>query len=475
MSATALVAPAASLYNRSRALRAIPYDCERELTDTQTNLDLTTLTSLCKRRGFLFQSSEIYGGLASTWDYGPLGVELKNNVKRAWWKHFVWGRDDMVGLDASILMHPAVWRASGHADHFSDPLVDCRECRQRWRADQLEEPACPDCGGELTEPRQFNQMLTTNLGPVQDDASLTFLRPETAQGIFVNFNTAATASRRKPPFGIAQIGKAFRNEITTGNFIFRTREFEMMEIEFFVEPGEDEGWHERWIADCVAWYTSLGLGEGRLRLRPHDPDELSHYSKATTDIEYRFPWGWGEIQGIANRTDFDLRAHAEASGERLAYFDDEAHEHVVPYVIEPSAGVDRAVMAFLVDAYTEEESVSAKGKPDTRVVLKLHPALAPVKVAVLPLSRNERLTPTAHEVHDIIRSSGAIDGFVQYDDAQSIGRRYRRQDEVGTPLCVTVDFDTLDDRAVTIRDRDTMAQDRVPIDTLVDNLRGLLS
>ena len=310
---------------------------------------------------------------------------------------------------------------------------------------------------------------------MQDDASLTFLRPETAQGIFVNFNTAATASRRKPPFGIAQIGKAFRNEITTGNFIFRTREFEMMEIEFFVEPGQDEDWHERWIADCVAWYTSLGLDEGHLRLRPHDTDELSHYSKATTDIEYRFPWGWGEIQGIANRTDFDLRAHAEASGERLAYFDDEAHEHVVPYVIEPSAGVDRAVMAFLVDAYSEEESVGARGKPETRVVLKLHPTLAPVKVAVLPLSRNERLTPTAHEVHDVIRRSGAIDGFVQYDDAQSIGRRYRRQDEVGTPLCVTVDFDTLDDRAVTIRDRDSMAQDRVRIDGLVDDLRARLA
>ena len=445
------------------------------MTDTLDELDLTTLTSLCKRRGFLFQSSEIYGGLASTWDYGPLGVELKNNVKRAWWKYFVWGRDDMIGLDASILMHPDVWRASGHADHFSDPLVECKGCHMRWREDQLEEPKCPNCGGELTEPRQFNQMLTTHLGPVQDDASLTFLRPETAQGIFVNFDNVITATRRRPPFGIAQIGKAFRNEITTGNFIFRTREFEIMEIEFFVKPGEDDEWHERWVRDCMAWYTGLGLDEGRLRLRPHEPDELSHYSKATSDIEYRFPWGWGEIQGIANRTDFDLRAHSEASGESLAYFDDAAHEHVMPYVIEPSAGVDRAVMAFLVDAYTEEQAVSAKGKAETRVVLKLHPDLAPVKVAVLPLSRNERLVPTARHVHDLVRRSGAIDGVVQYDDAQSIGRRYRRQDEVGTPLCVTVDFDSLDDHAVTIRDRDTMSQERVAIETLVEELRERLA
>ena len=442
------------------------------MTDTASKVDLTTLTSLCKRRGFLFQSSEIYGGLASTWDYGPLGVELKNNVKSAWWKHFVWGRNDMVGLDASILMHPDVWRASGHADHFSDPLVECRNCHMRWREDQLEERGCPNCGGELTEPRHFNQMLTTNLGPVQDDSSLTFLRPETAQGIFVNFNNVVTATRRRPPFGIAQIGKAFRNEITTGNFIFRTREFEMMEIEFFVEPGQDEEWHETWVRECVSWYSALGIHEDRLRLRPHDPDELSHYSKATTDVEYRFPWGWAEIQGIANRTDFDLRAHSDRSGEALAYFDDTTREHVTPYVIEPSAGVDRAVMSFLVDAYTEEETVGARGKPETRVVLKLHPALAPVKVAILPLSRNERLAPTAREVHDLVRRSGAINGLVQYDDAQSIGRRYRRQDEVGTPLCVTVDFDTLDDHAVTIRDRDTMAQDRVPLASLVEELRG---
>ena len=438
-----------------------------------TTTTLQTLTSLCRRRGFLFQSSEIYGGLASTWDYGPLGVELKNNVKRHWWQTFVWGRRDMVGLDAAILMHPEVWRASGHVENFTDPLVDCRSCRQRFRADNLEGDACPNCGetGTFTEARQFNLMFETHVGPVQSDENRVHLRPETAQGIFVNFNNVLNTTRRKLPFGIAQIGKTFRNEITTGNFIFRTREFEIMEIEFFVKPGDDEEWHQKWIDDCMAWYTGLGVDPERLRLRPHESDELAHYAKATYDIEYLYPWGWGEIQGIANRTDFDLKAHSDASGESLTYFDEQAKERYTPYVIEPSAGVDRAVMTFLADAYTEEETLSAKGKPDTRVLLKLHPALAPVKVAVLPLSRNERLVPTAHRVHDLIRESGVVDGLTQYDDAQSIGRRYRRQDEIGTPLCVTVDFDTLDDQAVTIRDRDTMTQIRVPIDNLVDELR----
>ena len=438
-----------------------------------TTTTLQTLTSLCRRRGFLFQSSEIYGGLASTWDYGPLGVELKNNVKRHWWQTFVWGRRDMVGLDAAILMHPEVWRASGHVENFTDPLVDCRSCRQRFRADNLEGDACPNCGetGTFTEPRQFNLMFETHVGPVQSDENRVHLRPETAQGIFVNFDNVLNTTRRKLPFGIAQVGKTFRNEITTGNFIFRTREFEIMEIEFFVKPGEDEEWHQKWIDECMAWYTGLGVDPERLRLRPHESDELAHYAKATYDIEYLYPWGWGEIQGIANRTDFDLKAHSDASGESLTYFDEQAKERYTPYVIEPSAGVDRAVMTFLADAYTEEETVSAKGKPETRVLLKLHPALAPVKVAVLPLSRNERLVPTAHRVHDLIRESGVVDGLTQYDDAQSIGRRYRRQDEIGTPLCVTVDFDTLDDQAVTIRDRDTMQQVRVPIDTLVDELR----
>ena len=439
-----------------------------------TTTTLQTLTSLCRRRGFLFQSSEIYGGLASTWDYGPLGVELKNNVKRHWWQTFVWGRRDMVGLDAAILMHPEVWRASGHVENFTDPLVDCRSCRQRFRADNLEGDACPNCGetGTFTEPRQFNLMFETHVGPVQSDENRVHLRPETAQGIFVNFDNVLNTTRRKLPFGIAQVGKTFRNEITTGNFIFRTREFEIMEIEFFVKPGEDEEWHRKWIDDCMAWYTGLGVDPDRLRLRPHESDELAHYAKATFDIEYLYPWGWGEIQGIANRTDFDLKAHSDASGESLTYFDEQAKERYTPYVIEPSAGVDRAVMTFLADAYTEEETVSAKGKTETRVLLKLHPALAPVKVAVLPLSRNERLVPTAHRVHDLIRESGVVDGLTQYDDAQSIGRRYRRQDEIGTPLCVTVDFDTLDDQAVTIRDRDTMQQVRVPIDTLVDELRS---
>ena len=438
-----------------------------------TTTTLQTLTSLCRRRGFLFQSSEIYGGLASTWDYGPLGVELKNNVKRHWWQTFVWGRRDMVGLDAAILMHPEVWRASGHVENFTDPLVDCRSCRQRFRADNLEGDTCPNCGetGTFTEARQFNLMFETHVGPVQSDENRVHLRPETAQGIFVNFDNVLNTTRRKLPFGIAQIGKTFRNEITTGNFIFRTREFEIMEIEFFVKPGEDEDWHRKWIDDCMAWYTGLGVYPDRLRLRPHESDELAHYAKATYDIEYLYPWGWGEIQGIANRTDFDLKAHSEASGENLTYFDEQAKERYTPYVIEPSAGVDRAVMTFLADAYTEEETVSAKGKPETRVLLKLHPALAPVKVAVLPLSRNERLVPTAHRVHDLIRESGVIDGLTQYDDAQSIGRRYRRQDEIGTPLCVTVDFDSLDDHAVTIRDRDTMSQIRVPIDNLVAELR----
>ena len=445
------------------------------MTETFASVDLDEIISLCKRRGFLFQSSEIYGGLASTWDYGPLGVEMKRNVRDAWWKAMVWERDDVVGLDSAVMMHPEVWRASGHLDAFRDPLVECRECHQRWREDQLEERKCPACGGALTETRMFNTMFRTFMGPVEESASTVYLRPETAQGIFVNFNNVLTATRRKLPFGIAQIGKAFRNEITTGNFIFRTREFEMMEIEYFVMPGEDEEWHRRWIEEGVRWYADLGVDRDRLRVRPHDPDELSHYSKATSDVEYRFPWGWGEIQGIANRTDYDLKAHGEASGEALTYFDSDSGERIVPYVIEPSAGVDRAVMTFLVDAYTEEEAPTASGGSQRRVVLKLHPAIAPVKVSVLPLSRNERLVPLAREVYSRVRGSGLIEGFVQYDDSQSIGRRYRRQDEIGTPLCVTVDFDSLDDQAVTIRERDSMAQERVPIAELAQSLAAKLA
>ena len=440
------------------------------MTSTTTQLDLNTLVSLCKRRGFIFQSSEIYGGLASTWDYGPLGVELKRNVKDAWWRRMVWERDDMVGLDAAVLMHTDVWRASGHVENFTDPLAECTECHQRWRTDQLDGPECPNCGGKLTEPRQFNLMLKTFLGPVEDEASVTYLRPETAQGIFVNFENVLNATRRKLPFGIAQAGKAFRNEITTGNFIFRTREFEIMELEYFVRPGEDEESHGQWVEESERWYTDLGLPEERLRLREHEADELAHYSKATVDIEYEFPWGWGEIGGIANRTDYDLRAHSEASGQELTYFDQEANEHVTPFVVEPTFGVDRSVFAFLTDAYVEEEAPTASGGTERRVVLKLHPTLAPVKVAVLPLSRNEKLAPLARQVFDTVRRANVANGMVQYDDTQSIGRRYRRQDEVGTPLCVTVDFDSLDDDAVTIRNRDTMAQDRVSIDKLVGEL-----
>jgi len=440
-----------------------------------SSVDLEKIVSLAKRRGFIFQSSEIYGGLSSTWDYGPLGVELKRNIKDSWWRTFVWERDDMVGLDASILMHPDVWRASGHIQNFSDPLVDCKECRQRWREDQLEKPECPACGGELTDARNFNLMFKTFIGPIEDDSSVAFLRPETAQGIFVNFENVLNSTRKKLPFGIAQIGKAFRNEITTGNFIFRTREFEIMEIEFFVKPGEDEEWHKRWLDDCMSWYTDLGVSPDRLRVREHEGKELAHYAKATYDIEYQFPWGWGEIQGVANRTDFDLKAHSKASGTTLDYFDQEANERVVPYVIEPAAGVDRGLMAFLVDAYTEEEVATSSDKTETRVLLKFHPDLAPVKVAVLPLSRNEKLAPLAAEVYNMVRKSGAVNGFVQFDDAQSIGRRYRRQDEIGTPLCVTVDFDSLDDNAVTIRDRDTMNQVRVPIADLSAELAKGLS
>ena len=386
----------------------------------------------------------------------------------------VWERDDMVGLDAAILMHPDTWKASGHIESFTDPLVECKSCNRRFREDHIDADSCPECGGELSEPRMFHLMFKTHMGPVEEDAAIVYMRPETAQGIFVNFNNVVTSTRKKLPFGIAQVGKAFRNEITTGNFIFRTREFEMMEIEYFVMPGEDEEIHERWMDECLDWYYSIGVNPEKLRLRQHESDELSHYAKATYDIEYEFPWGWGEIQGISNRTNFDLKAHMEMSGERLTYFDDKSGQHVIPYVIEPSLGVDRAVMTLLVDAYTEEETESAAGKKDTRVLLKLHPSVAPVKVAILPLSRNEKLAPLARNVYDTIRKSNLIDGHIQFDDAQSIGRRYRRQDEIGTPLCVTVDFDSLEDDKVTIRDRDSMDQSRVPLVSLEKELSNKL-
>ena len=434
--------------------------------------DLSKLVSLAKRRGFVFPSSEIYGGIGSSWDYGPLGVELKRNVKEAWWRAMVYERDDVVGLDSAIIQNPQVWVASGHAENFTDPLVECPECRKRFRPDHLDDPTkCPDDGGTLSNPRMFNLMFKTFVGPVEDSANQVWLRPETAQGIFINFDNVLTAMRNKLPFGIAQIGKSFRNEITPGNFIFRTREFEQMEMEFFVKPGEDDYWHSHWIEQRFNWYKDLGIKEENLRLRDHDPDELAHYAKATADVEYNFPWGWGELEGIANRTDFDLSQHEAVSGKTMKYFDQEANEHYFPYVIEPAAGADRAALTFMFDAYDEEMAPTGDGKEEARTVLRFHPDIAPAQVAVLPLSRNVKLTPTARDVHAQVRRAFRA----QYDDAQSIGRRYRRQDEIGTPLCVTVDFQTVEeDNAVTIRNRDTMQQHRVPIAELPDALRAAL-
>jgi len=441
-----------------------------------------SVISLAKRRGFVYQCGEIYGGTRSAWDYGPLGVELKDNIKRQWWRTMVQTRDDIVGLDSSVILPTPVWAASGHLAAFVDPLVECTQCHRRFRQDHLQEEfaerkglddpdavamadlPCPHCGtkGAWTEPRMFNGLLKTYLGPVESDEGLHYLRPETAQGIFINFTQVMTTARRKPPFGIAQIGKSFRNEITPGNFIFRTREFEQMEMEFFVQPGTDEEWHQRWIDDRLAWYTGLGINPENLRLYEHPQEKLSHYSKRTVDIEYRFQFAgseWGELEGIANRTDFDLGTHSKHSGKDLSYFDQASGERWTPYVIEPAAGVNRSMMAFLVDAYAEDEAPNAKGGVDTRTVLRLDPRLAPVKVAVLPLSRNEQLSPAARDLATELR------GYwnVEFDDAAAIGKRYRRQDEIGTPFCVTVDFETLDDQAVTIRARDTMAQERVAL------------
>ena len=433
---------------------------------------METFVSLCKRRGFVFPSSEIYGGLGGFWDYGPLGVELKNNIKRSWWRNTVQERADVVGIETSIIMNPRVWEASGHVKTFADPMVDCKDCQHRFRTDDVKpddkgEIRCPDCGGSLTDSRMFNLMFKTFIGPVADDASVAYLRPETAQGMFVNFDNVVTTMRKKLPFGIAQIGRSFRNEITPGNFIFRDREFEQMEMEFFVMPGTDEEWHDRWIETRMSWWTDdLGVRKENLKLREHPKEELSHYSKRTVDIEYDFPFaGFAEIEGIANRTDFDLKQHEEHSGKSLRYFDEPSGENIIPYVIEPAMGVDRCFLTILIDSYAEEEV-----KGEKRTVLRLKPHLAPIKVAVLPLSRNEKLVPTAQRVHEILRPHF----MTQFDDAQSIGRRYRRQDEIGTPYCVTVDFDTLDDDAVTIRDRDTMAQERVPVAKLPDVLREKL-
>ena len=440
---------------------------------------LDSVISLAKRRGFVFQAGEIYGGSRSAWDYGPLGVELKENIKRQWWHSMVSSRDDVVGLDSSIILPKKVWEASGHVEAFVDPLIECTSCHKRFRADHLEEAfeekkgrtpsslaeiACPNCGGKetWTEPKNFNGLLKTSLGPVEDESGLHYLRPETAQGIFVNFNNVLNSARMKPPFGIGQMGKSFRNEITPGNFIFRTREFEQMEMEFFVKPGEDEEWHEYWIQERYNWYVNLGIDPENLRLFEHPKEKLSHYSKRTVDIEYRFGFQggeFGELEGVANRTDYDLRTHSEQSGVDLSFFDPAEEKRWTPYVIEPAAGLTRSLMAFLVDSYAEDEAPNSKGGVDKRTVLRLDYRLAPVKAAVLPLSRNDELNPIAKELAANLRKNWNVD----YDDSGAIGRRYRRQDEIGTPFCITVDFDSLDDKAVTIRERDSMAQERIPL------------
>jgi len=452
---------------------------------------IDAIVSLAKRRGFVFPSGEIYGGTKSAWDYGPLGVELKDNIKRQWWNYMVRSRDDVVGLDSSVILPRQVWVASGHVATFSDPLVECTNCHKRYRADHLLDEfqekkgraadngladiVCANCGtrGAWTEPKEFSGLLKTFLGPVEDESGLHYLRPETAQGIFINYNNVAGSARRKPPFGIGQIGKSFRNEITPGNFIFRTREFEQMEMEFFVEPGTDEKWHQYWIDQRTDWYVGLGIDRNNLRHFEHPKEKLSHYSTRTVDIEYRFHFQgseWGELEGIANRTDFDLKTHSEKSGTDLSYFDQESGERWTPYVIEPAAGVGRPMMAFLLEAYTEDEAPNTKGGIDKRVVLRLDPRLAPVKAAVLPLSRNADLSPVARDLAAQLRQSWNVD----FDDAGQIGRRYRRQDEIGTPFCITVDFETAEDQAVTIRERDTMAQERVALDKVQGYLAARL-
>jgi glycyl-tRNA synthetase len=430
--------------------------------------ELDQIVNLCKRRGFVYPSAEIYGGFRSSYDYGPLGSLMLRNVREAWIRTMVQQRDDVVLIDAAILGPPAVFEASGHLANFSDPLVDCTKCKQRFREDHLTDPdTCPNCGskGSFTEARAFNLMFKTQAGPVEGSGTEVYMRPETAQGMFVNFVNVQQTSRKKPPFGIAQVGKSFRNEITPGNFIFRTREFEQMELEFFVPPAESAHWYEYWCQTRLQWYIDLGIPADMLMLRPHDADELSHYSSGTSDVEFLYPWGWGELEGIAQRTDYDLKQHAAHSGQKLDFFDQTANERYVPYVIEPAAGVNRAMAAFLLAAYDEDEIDGEK-----RSILRLHPRLAPYKVAVLPLSKKDTLTPLAKQVYATLADRYMVD----YDDTQSIGKRYRRQDEVGTPLCVTVDFESLEDGAVTIRDRDTTEQVRVPIASLETEIRARL-
>jgi len=430
--------------------------------------DFDTIVNLAKKRGFVFQSSEIYGGIRSAYDYGPLGAQLLRNVKDQWWRSMVQMRDDIVGIDSAVIQSPKVWVASGHLASFSDPLVECRECHNRFRLDKLEDPGqCSSCGTKdsFTEPREFNLMFRTHMGPVESDDNSVYLRPETAQGIFINFENVRRTARKRLPFGIAQVGKSFRNEITPGQFVFRTREFEQMEMEFFCHPDEADEWFRYWVDERRNWYIDLGMTEANLQFREHEQDELSHYSSGTYDVDYLFPWGWDELEGIANRTDFDLKAHSEYSGEDLTYFDPATNERFTPYVIEPAAGATRTTFAFLIDAYQEEEV-----RGEQRTVLKLDPRLSPVKVAVLPLSKKEDLVSATDRVADLLRSRWMI----EVDITQSIGRRYRRQDEIGTPYAVTVDFDTLDDDQVTVRDRDTMQQDRIPIENLVAYLSDRL-
>ncbi|MBD3426292.1 MAG: glycine--tRNA ligase [Candidatus Omnitrophica bacterium] len=429
-----------------------------ETEEVTVDVALKDIANLCKRRGFIFQDSEIYGGIGSVWDYGPLGVELKKNVKAQWWKSMVYDRSDVEGLDAAILMNPEVWKASGHVGSFADMMSDCKQCKKRFRIDKIKGDKCPECGGELTEPKSFNLMFKTQLGSVEGSAQDVYLRPETAQGIFVNFENIVNSSRRKLPFGVAQTGKAFRNEITTGNFTFRSREFEQMELEFFVRPGEDEEWYDYWVNERKQWYISLGIRKESLRLREHEKDELAHYAKRCHDIEYSFPMGWSELEGIANRTDFDLKQHSKISGKELTYYDTAADERFTPYVIEPSGGVDRAVLAFMVDAYRQE---TVKGRK--RVYLALDRRLSPIKAAVLPLLKNK---PEIVEMAQKIREDIKGDYRVVYDDTAAIGRLYRRQDEIGTPYCVTVDVDSLEDGKVTVRERDSMEQERIGADRL---------
>jgi glycyl-tRNA synthetase len=434
-----------------------------------TEITLETISNLAKKRGFAFQSSEIYGGIRSAYDYGPLGVELLRNVKDEWWRAMVQERGDIVGIDSAIIQAREVWRASGHEEVFTDPMVECRNCNSRHRVDKLDDPnKCPTCGksGEFTDAREFNLMFRTHMGPVESDENLVYLRPETAQGIFTNYENVRRTQRLKLPFGIAQIGKTFRNEITPGQFVFRTREFEQMEMEFFCRPEEADEWFQYWLDQRMQWYVDLGMNRENLRLRAHESDELSHYSASTADVEYRFPWGWDELEGIANRTDFDLRQHSEHSGEDLTYFDQDSNERFFPYVVEPAAGATRATFAFLMDAYHEEEV-----EGETRTVLKLHHRLAPYKVAVLPLSKKDELIEPAEKLAEQLRKRW----MVELDITQSIGRRYRRQDEIGTPYCVTVDFDSLEDGAATVRDRDSMAQDRVPMEGIADYLAERLT